>query len=573
MFSPPVWKSDSRLGNAWQVLRFIQRILRVGLWLRGTGPVLALLSLAARIESADYALPVALPVNYSEAARMVEMGEIDRVLWVHLKDFYEMPLSVPSGDLKRLAELFPKSAIGSIPTDTSTLSAYTPWTPARIAKFFSDYPHLAVFRPILQFSPRGKKSGRIDLRTGTFTSSKDPRVVLRASAGAGNWVQGDGALSVEQHSARWYRRKLEFELSENGALHLGNFSFSDDQGLLYGAFSPVHRDSQTVKENWRYGGYAGWNGAQWQHSWNPNFSSILWGHLGQFNKIGGAGFSAQTSFGLRVVAGASLAANHDEVFFADSSLAAYSTVDYLFNDVLVSVSSAVTGRSFGYVPVKATLRKSGDNGSLRLVIRHIPKGFTAPFAQTTTDLADRLSPDDTLGNGHGTSLDLRTSYQPAQWLDLSPHVFYVLNEVSRYARTGVRVSLSRPFHLSIRHSFHPWSRSEPENHRGACVLSFPLGTSGHINPGFDWYVRPGHFARFSTDCSGTWIPIDASRIDYTLRFTVNSRGSRLLDFSLGHELVLSELAVGRLELSAPLDISTKDLAMKPAVSITARFYL
>ncbi|NLG16723.1 MAG: hypothetical protein GX556_05265 [Fibrobacter sp.] len=199
-----------------------------------------------------------IPIDESDAERMLQEGSLDSLTWQNLKQYYVQPLSVPHGELSILAEIFPE-LYGNIPVIAEDLSLYEPWDKIQIEKFFSRYPFLSYFKPILCFyTPAKNKSGRAGFfYHGPFKVSSAQLALEPAET-----FKFQGRVNFTDEVARWSRRTVTFSPVHWLHLQAGNFAASSDRGLFTGYFPSCDSNSRKVSENWLYGDYASWNGAE-----------------------------------------------------------------------------------------------------------------------------------------------------------------------------------------------------------------------------------------------------------------------------------------------------------------------
>jgi hypothetical protein len=199
-----------------------------------------------------------LPRDEYEASVMIRDGQLDSLDWEQLRVFYVQPLNVPSGDLRYLKELT-DLRVSDLPVTSSRLAPYEPWSPGDIRRFYTDFPQLAPFAPILSFvtSPvRHCSEVSLNIQAdqalrptalSRFAASVDPRLTIIGSA-----YHRDSAM-------QWRTRAIDFRLAGVARFEAGNFDAATDGGLFFGYF-PDDKENQTTASNWLYGRSRTWNG-------------------------------------------------------------------------------------------------------------------------------------------------------------------------------------------------------------------------------------------------------------------------------------------------------------------------
>ncbi len=233
-----------------------------------------------------------IPVDESDAERMLKEGSLDSLTWENLKQYYIQPLSVPHGELSILAEIFPE-LYGNIPVTAEELSLYEPWDQIQIEKLFSHYPFLSPFKPIFCFyTPAKTKSGG---RAGFFYHGQFKVSSAQLAIEPDEMFKFHGRVNFTDKIARWGRRTVTFSPVHWLNLQAGNFTASSDRGLFSGYFPFCDSISRSVSENWLYGDYSSWNGTEVTvKSRRLKSSANFFYHKSLLETIFGAGAEFQT---------------------------------------------------------------------------------------------------------------------------------------------------------------------------------------------------------------------------------------------------------------------------------------
>jgi hypothetical protein len=203
-----------------------------------------------------------LPADENEALRMLADGTLDSAVWRKIEPYYTMPIRVPQGDLRILQDIFPELP-RDLPSSPSALSAYLPWNDSAQRKFYSDFPILVAFGPILSFEngPQVQVPGHVGLYYSRQGTSDTARQYALFSVGDPARVSASGRVDFTDAYGRWFRRVVSAVPAPGVRFSGGNFSPRRGISLFSGYF-PSDGDSGTdVSQNWLYGASRTWNGA------------------------------------------------------------------------------------------------------------------------------------------------------------------------------------------------------------------------------------------------------------------------------------------------------------------------
>ncbi len=201
-----------------------------------------------------------IPIDAENANIMLKAGILDSLEWQKIESFYSMPISVPSGELIFLRNLFPEIDY-DLPVTDEELSKYEPWNKNKIDTFFKDFPELVKYKPILNFnfseSPyKGQltflnKSENCSLTYSRVNVFMEPVRNTRLTARA----------EINNYNARWQNRLIQTKPFPTIEIQIGNIDGLPDRGLILGNFPGEKQcKDSSVLSNWIYGKNRTWNG-------------------------------------------------------------------------------------------------------------------------------------------------------------------------------------------------------------------------------------------------------------------------------------------------------------------------
>ncbi|MCL2689258.1 MAG: hypothetical protein FWE57_05355 [Chitinispirillia bacterium] len=247
------------------------------------------------------ALDLELPTDERDLVMLLEEELIDTLQYEQLLVYYALPVSVPQGELALLAELFPFLK-DHIP-DAQELEAYHPFDNRQIQKFFSDYPFLVSFQPILRFNVSlSSRSSNGEIVFGINKSKidelKGQRVRFRQKSAL---ISTDGSIVLNDSGAMFRNRRAVLHTPLANA-ELGNFKQPLPGELFFGNFSALTNENESVEANWLYGAVRGWNGAavRTEKFANGMFGSSIFYHKRPKEQGAGAGLDIYALRGLRI---------------------------------------------------------------------------------------------------------------------------------------------------------------------------------------------------------------------------------------------------------------------------------
>ena len=179
-----------------------------------------------------------LPVDRFEAAAMMGVAETDSVAYGWYRPLYDEPLQVRAGELGRLPDFFAAVPDAVLP-DSTQLAAFEPWGEEQIRAFFTQYPHLVPYRPILAFGPPMRSIGSVVLRgsispgTGAHGGGTHAGGTLRLAPGPALRLRV-GAL-VSDSSVVVLRREVRGVVGKQVRYQVGDLTPRFHDGLVLGA--------------------------------------------------------------------------------------------------------------------------------------------------------------------------------------------------------------------------------------------------------------------------------------------------------------------------------------------------
>ena len=228
-----------------------------------------------------------LPADEDEAYRMLGEGTLDSSVWRKIEPFYTMPIHVPQGDLPILQDLFSELP-HDLPSTPAALSLYRPWNDSAQQSFFSDFPELVPFKPILSFESDPAVS--VPCQTGFYFSrrgnSDTARQYALFSIGDPAQVSAGGRIDFTDAYGRWFRRTVSVAPKSNVRIACGNFSPNRRSFLSSGYFPSGGKTDAALSNNWLYGTSRTWNGVQVGFSPGNETQTEAFFHSGQTEQIG-----------------------------------------------------------------------------------------------------------------------------------------------------------------------------------------------------------------------------------------------------------------------------------------------
>jgi hypothetical protein len=326
-----------------------------------------------------------LPKDEYEAMVMVRTGLLDSLDWERLKQFYVQPLNVPSGDLRLLRELN-ELWDDDLPVSPSQLEKYVPWTESDRQRFFSDYPQLDVYKPVLSFNT----SKAVHFSDVSFNVHADetlrPVALSRFTVSPGQLFSVSGSAFHKDSTLQWRTRTMNVVLPGSVRIEAGNFATADDRGLFFGSF-PDDREAQTTGSNWLYGNSKTYNGILaitdcWDRSHvTAFFHERSTENIQEIAYTAGVGGSSELMAG---VARAACGSRTSQIFSADPAL---DRTYYLHGGIKTRLAGfdgcVYTGVDASHplaVPLSAQVSRRSGFGSVKVMAARLPGCLRLPLS-------------------------------------------------------------------------------------------------------------------------------------------------------------------------------------------------
>lgn len=338
-----------------------------------------------------YADPIffRLPENDREAERMLLTGEMDSTLWEKLEPFYNMPISVPEGQLYLLEEIFPElsSVIKNI-----TLADYHPWGTDQTRQFLADYPELAHFKPVLSFDATPLPHwARIESRLYKTDLRPNPAANINLTLQPVSSFNARGSFVYSDTGAAWKRRGLNLKFCKSAKIDCGNFSSSISEGLCYGFF-PEKPLPRTAVENWIYPESNSWNGLNLQVDGLKTAEADLIIHKRPNEQIIGLeGRLTKRNNFLFTLGASQLDTSYAETL-RDTYQFRYlhSGGDFSLRSTKFGIHYSIHTETPRNFPVKAFLHSKNGRTSFRADYIRFPRDFPAPLSRYKHDFLSKL---------------------------------------------------------------------------------------------------------------------------------------------------------------------------------------
>jgi hypothetical protein len=337
-----------------------------------------------------------LPRDIPEALLMLKSGALDSLEWNMLETYYVQPIEVPLGELGYLNDLL-DNRLQDLPVSPDKLAGYEPWAAADIARFFSDYPQLKKYEPILSFSRAG---ARRFSNAGLAVSSDEnwkTTALSRFSLQPRRWISIRGSAGLSDTALLWKRRAVSATFPGLVSFEAGNFQQIKDGGLFYGYF-PDDNQNVTTLSNWRYGMSNTWNGISlksdcWKHA---QISAFF--HDRTTERAYGFFCDAEPNEILSIKAGVSSletsaqdSSGHARDYFLHCGVSAHK------NGFGISVNTGLEKSRPMALPFSAEFTKKADGAELKVFAARIPASLQLSRSRIAFDCRDELDAKDSTG--------------------------------------------------------------------------------------------------------------------------------------------------------------------------------
>jgi hypothetical protein len=337
-----------------------------------------------------------LPRDIPEALLMLKSGALDSLEWNMLETYYIQPIEVPLGELGYLNDLL-DNRLQDLPVSPDMLARYEPWTAADIARFFSDYPQLKKYEPILSFSRAGARrfsnAGLAVSSDETWKTTALSRFLLQPYRG----ISIQGTADLVDTALLWKRRTASAAFPGIVSFEAGNFQQIKDGGLFYGYF-PNDNRTPTTLSNWAYGMSNTWNGISIQSDCWKNTQVSAFFHDRATEKAFGFFCEAEPNEALRFKAGLSSL----ETVAQDSAAHArdyflHCGVSVNRNGFGISVNTGLEQSRPLALPLSAELTKKSKGAEFKVLVARIPASLSLPRGRIAFDCRDELDEKDSAG--------------------------------------------------------------------------------------------------------------------------------------------------------------------------------
>lgn len=496
-----------------------------------------------------------IPENEREAQFLLEDGIFDSTIWEMLRPYYSQPISVPDGELRFLKDIFPQLS-GSFPATIKSLKKYEPWGKHQINSFFNDYPELLLFEPILSFATVSTPhwaSASFQIYQRSY--SQDPQINTGFSFFPAHYFSVKGKAGITEERAWWQRRSVSGTIPEIGEIHAGNFSLTLNEGLFYGYFPSVSKDSMTLRDNWLYGETRTWNGAALQIALQKSNEFLTFFHSRYTESVIGAKASFTPLRGLKLYFGASgLEINDLESRQRDTLFYIHTGTRYSINKWDLDCHAGISVDMPSRVPFKISVRQQTEDSRLGLSLTRIPDNLNAPRSRLSRRLHNRLEIDE-VGNEDIYELQFEFSHEFNDYFGYQPIFGYTYSKSSASFNGIFTFRGKMPIEYVLRYHFHPGIGDILEYHRLSSVISRDINKFLNFELSGRGYIKPNTYSNFSGKFTVSW-EIEPSLImaPYGSYFG-NSEGVDDIAFGIIQSVYLFEKTNGEFRIEYPLEKS------------------
>jgi hypothetical protein len=396
-----------------------------------------------------------------------------------LRPLYVQPLVVPIGELAYMADLLDLH-LNNLPVSPEELKPYEPWAKQDIARFFSDFPELEKYGPVLSFS---KTKARRPISVSLALNADDAwkttalsRFSVRPIAG----ISVSGSLGHGDTAVLWKRRTAAVEVPNMVSVQAGNFSAPLDGSLFYGYFPKDIRGQSTVA-NWIHGQSRTWNGLFIQSErWRAVQVSLLY-HERPTEKIAGVFCEAVPAGRVHVTTGVSR-------LTTDTSGREAPETEYY---VHCGVAGRVAGFGFRVntgagqrhpcaLPLSAEISRKAEHGELTVLFARIPASAGLARSKIAVDCGNELDLNDSAG-ADMTLADCRTAFRFSNAFRTAVDVSCVTSGQRDALTASASASGSGVVDYRAAYSYHMSTAATVESH--SAVVSLERGVVRWLSTG------------------------------------------------------------------------------------------
>ena len=490
-----------------------------------------------------------LPVDEDEAAVMLRDGDLDSATWEIFRPYYVQPLCVPCGELKELVDVIPEISRG-VPACDRDLAAYEPWQEKDIRRFFSDYPALVDFKPILSFETSARHFGRalISIRE---EEDHDPAQYADFFLTPVSALSIRGKTEIEASSARLQRRAITARFPRSNTLSIGNFNLDVDGGLFYGYFPAVGRGDSLTIDDWKYGASATWNGFLYEGTLGPMREKAFF-HQRPSETAYGIKTEVAVSRHLSIVGAASRLVTGEDGPLAAALSEDYGDAGIVFKNSRWN-SGALVGRARGKAatPVFVYVNHGDSLSGLDASYAWLPASLSAPRSELRREIFKKVRGPDSL-SADARRIRLTCGMPLTRRTQSLCGVAYYYLPGARSAEGFVEVSGKTWLDYTVRYAYEPGISGQADRHALRATLT------GKV-PGVARYDVTGRVLWDSGGCKSVYV---RSMLTFTARqsleispfFTVYGNDGGLAGASVGamQTLKLSERTSGNIKVEIPV---------------------
>lgn len=319
-----------------------------------------------------------LPKDEYEASVMMREGLLDSLDWERIRQFYVQPLNVPSGDLRYLRELT-ELWVEDIPVIPAEIAPYEPWAEKDIKRFFSDYPQLLAFEPILSFATERSEHGSSASLSVHTDQTQQPNALSRFESGIDPRYSISGSIYNEDSTLLWRTRRIRVAVPGIGSVEGGNFTTADDRGLFFGYF-PDDKAVKTSASNWMYGGTRTWNGVRATADCGDRIRVSGFFHQRRTEVAQSLECSADVGTLTEIMAGISRVSQTSSVPAPESTLYVNGGIQGRLAKFDVSVHSGIDIAHPQAIPMSAQVGRKTAEGSVKFLVARIPGSLRLPLS-------------------------------------------------------------------------------------------------------------------------------------------------------------------------------------------------
>jgi hypothetical protein len=409
-----------------------------------------------------------LPRDEYEASLMMKEGSLDSTEWEMLKPYYAQPLNVPDGELPELGEIFSIVDRGQ-PLDEVQLDKYVPWTQKDISRFFSDYPELLPYRPVLSFScVKNRPVSHASLALYS-DETQQPTALSRFSLFGNSAFSVMGNASHRDTSVLLRKRTVQCSFQGIGMVRIGNFDEGRDDGLFYGYF-PDDTRTPSALDNWRYGMSRSFNGVFLQSARWAGAAASAWYHKRQAETVGAFFCETRPLDSVRITVGLShLTTSGTAGFPADSELYYHCGLDAGRAGWRARVTTGIVQRHVSSPPLYAGISGKSGSSSLEIVYSRTGDPRFVPRSRLAYACKAELDDDSTCRRKLQTA-KISTHHAFSPQFAVSDELTYTTDDSTAAATASLSAAGSAAVDYRVVYLLRASSTGRVESHRTTLSL-------------------------------------------------------------------------------------------------------